>query len=310
MNYRFSVWTPTYNRASFLERVYLSLVNQTFKNFEWIIIDDGSTDETSLVVKRFISEKRLLSIQYVKRKNGGKHTAWRAATTMFTADYVVTIDSDDTLTPNALEIFDRCWKELEKSPNYNNFWEVKGRVQYVGGGIIGKPLPQKVFDSTTDELFFKYKNKAEMHGCRKTNILKNEAKVPEFFAFEEFCSNFPESIRWSRAGKLYKSRFIDEIIRTYHFDATDTFSKSNRKSRSLKNTYNYLVMAKYSLEERRKPMIKWDKASYLRTLIILIYTSFCLNKNPFKLLSTKYLSDRILMTILYTPVWSIYKFRG
>lgn len=310
VKFRFSVWTPTYNRAVFLQRLYQSLVNQSFKNFEWIIIDDGSTDDTKAIVDSFLYEKKLKSIRYVKKNNGGKHTAWRVATDLFEADYVITIDSDDTLTENALEIFDKHWNDLENTDLYDKFWEVKGRVQTKEGKMIGKPLPMKVFDSNYEELTYKYKIKAEMQACRKTTVLKNEAKIPESFAFDDYCNNFPESIRWSRAGKIYKSRYIDEIVRTYYFDADNAFSKSNRKSRSIKNTYNYLVGTKYTLEECRKPMFRWNKFAYLQAISVLLYTSFCLSKNPFKIVSPNYFLDWSFLFIGYIPFWIIFKIRG
>lgn len=307
-NFRFSVWTPTYNRSSFLGRVYKCLVDQTFKNFEWIIIDDGSTDNTKEIVDKFISDNNLKSIRYIKKENGGKHTAWRVATNEFKADYVITNDSDDTLTPHALEIFNRYWEELENSDEYDNFWEVKGRDQYKGR-VIGPPLPTKVFDSNYDELVYKYKMKVDMLACRKASVLRKEAKVPDYFEFDNLCSNFSESIRWARAGKVYKSRFIEEVILTCYFDTNDNLSKSNKKQRSIKSTYNNLISAKYTLEECRKSMLKWDKVAYLETIAGLLYTSFCLSKNPFKILSSSYPLDILLMILGYVPIWILQKVR-
>lgn len=308
--YRFSVWTPTYNRAEFLNRLYLSLVNQTFNNFEWIIIDDGSTDNTSEIINNFIMENKLKSIRYIQKENGGKHTAWRIATNEFKANYVVTIDSDDTLEPRALEIFDKEWSKLEKSSIYNNFWEIKGRTIDEKGKLIGNPLPKRIFDTTNDRLIYKYRIEGEMHACRKTCVLKNEARVPDNFTFENLCSNFPEGIRWSNAGKLYKSRFIEENIRTYYTDATDTLTKSNIKNRSAKKTYNNLITAKYSLEISRNSMLRWDKISYIKNIIVLLYTSMCLSLNPIKILSTNYLLDRGLLLLLYVPTYLLFKIRG
>ncbi|WP_348811798.1 glycosyltransferase family 2 protein [Flavobacterium maritimum] len=308
-NFRFSVWTATFNRATFLVRLYESLKKQTFKDFEWIIVDDGSTDNTKEIVDGFIAENSIKSIRYLKKNHGGKHTAWRAVINEFQSKYVVTIDSDDQLSENALEIFDRHWTELEKSEEYESFWEIKGRVQGSGGLMIGKPLPTKVFDSTYDELTYKHKYTWEMHACRKTTVLQNEGKVPENFLFDSLCSNFSESIRWSRAGQKYKSRFIDEIVRTYFFDAGDTLSKSNNKTRSIKNTYNNLVDAKYTIEERKKWMLKWDKKAYVFSLATLLYTSFCLSKNPFSILDKASVSENLLLGVLYIPILTIYKIR-
>ena len=68
MNYRFSVWTATYNRGHLLHNVYECLVNQTFKDFEWIIIDDGSTDETKKYLKKLIKEQKI-NINYIYKEN-------------------------------------------------------------------------------------------------------------------------------------------------------------------------------------------------------------------------------------------------
>lgn len=308
-DFRFSVWTPTFNRVCFLVRLYESLKQQSFKDFEWIIVDDGSNDSTNEIVEGFMAENKIKSIRYLKKTNGGKHTAWRAVTKEFRSKYVVTIDSDDQLTENALEIFDRHWRDLEKSEEYERFWEIKGRVQDAEGLMIGKPLPTKVFDSTYDELTYKYKYTWEMHACRKTSVLQNEGKVPDEFLFDSLCSNFSESIRWSRVGQKYKSRFIDDIVRTYFFDATDTLTKSNKKARSIKNTYNNLIDAKYTIEERKKWMLKWDKKSYVFSYATLLYTSFCLSKNPFSILDKASISDNLLLGVMYIPILIIYKIR-
>ncbi|MNF93851.1 hypothetical protein D3C84_765420 [compost metagenome] len=175
--------------------------------------------------------------------------------------------------------------------------------------MIGKPLPTKVFDSTYDELTYKYKYTWEMHACRKTSVLQNEGKVPDEFLFDSLCSNFSESIRWSRVGQKYKSRFIDDIVRTYFFDATDTLTKSNNKTRSIKNTYNNLIDAKFTIEERKKWMLKWDKKAYIFSFATLLYTSFCLSKNPFSILDKASVSEKLLLGALYIPILMIFKIR-
>jgi len=209
--FRFSVFTPTYNRARFLTRAYKSLAEQVYKDFEWVVVDDGSDDNTEELIRNFISENRLRSIRYIKKENGGKHTAWRIATPEFSSKYVVTLDSDDMLLPTALEVFNRYWTELEQSSDFDEFWEVKGRTCDENGKLIGTPLPKNVIDSNAEEITYKYRVKGEMEGCRKVAVLRNEAKVPDSFIFQEKCSNFPEGVRWARAGKKYKTRYFDEV---------------------------------------------------------------------------------------------------
>lgn len=303
-NFRFSVFTATYNRASFLPRVYKSLVEQTFKDFEWIVVDDGSTDNTEELIQSYIKEGKLKSITYIKKENGGKHTAWRAATKIFKGKYIVCIDSDDTLTTNALEIFNKYWIKLENSNDYDIYWEVKGRVQDEYGVLVGRKFPQLIMSTTSQEMTHRYRFKCEMLGCRKLEVLRNEAKVPEKFLFDTLCSNFGESVRWARAGKKYKTLYFDEVVRTYYFDAPDRLTKTNKISTKSKKYYNALVSSLYYLSENRTVMIKWDGMSYIYTIAIVLYMSFLLDKNPFKLpFKNLNFSDKLLMIMGYVPTY-------
>lgn len=92
----FSVLTPTYNRCNDLKIAYKSLKEQTFKDFEWIIVDDGSTDDTKTIVDGFINDN-ILNIVYISQKHGGKHIAMRTAYTRAHGKYFFSLDSDDQL---------------------------------------------------------------------------------------------------------------------------------------------------------------------------------------------------------------------
>lgn len=213
--YRFSVFTATKNRSKMLVRLYNELCNQTYKDFEWVIINDGSSDDTDFVINK-IRQEHILDIQYVKKRGGGKHTAWRVATPLFRGRYVVTADDDDPITCDMLEIFNKHWVSLEENPNYNNYWEVKTRCKRLDGSLVGMQLPCEIFDSDYILLSYKYHIFCEMVGCRKVEVLRNEAKVPEVFQFCERASNFDEAIRWCRAARKYKTRFVSDITRIYN----------------------------------------------------------------------------------------------
>lgn len=118
-----TIFTPTYNREKTLPRVYDSLLNQTDKRFIWLIIDDGSTDNTKELVNRWIKENKL-EIEYHFKENGGKHTAIRLAYQLADAKYLLGIDSDDELTPIAVEIFRKEWKKLEDAGLEDQFAEI------------------------------------------------------------------------------------------------------------------------------------------------------------------------------------------
>lgn len=99
---KLTVFTPTYNRAALLPRVYKSLCSQAADEIEWLIVDDGSCDDTSQVVHSLLEEKKI-AIRYVKQKNGGKHTAFNTAAELARGEYFLCLDSDDWLADHAAE---------------------------------------------------------------------------------------------------------------------------------------------------------------------------------------------------------------
>ena len=111
-----TVFTPTYNRAHTLARTYKSLCNQTCNDFEWLVIDDGSVDNTEELVKGWIVEGRI-SIRYIKKENGGLHTGDTRARANMETELNVCIDSDDFMPDNGVEIIVTTWKNECRGKN-------------------------------------------------------------------------------------------------------------------------------------------------------------------------------------------------
>lgn len=106
-----TIFTSTYNRSHLLGRLYKSLCNQTHKNFEWLVIDDGSTDDTKELIEEFIKEGNV-KIRYIYKENGGLHTGYNTAYANINTELCVCIDSDDYMPENAVEmIVDKWLKE-------------------------------------------------------------------------------------------------------------------------------------------------------------------------------------------------------
>ena len=108
-----TVFTPTYNRAYILPRLYKSLLRQTNKQFEWIIVDDGSTDNTEEKVNNWIKENKI-KIKYYKQENQGKMIAHNKGVEKSEGELFVCVDSDDYLTDNAIEIITKKWLKVRK----------------------------------------------------------------------------------------------------------------------------------------------------------------------------------------------------
>ena len=210
MSYRFTVFTATYNRAHTLPRVYESLKYQTFRDFEWLIVDDGSTDHTQKLVKIWQKENHF-PIRYFWQKNAHKKTAFNRGVKEARGELFLFFDSDDAALPEALEILNRHWCNIPEAER-DKFTSVQGLCLYESGNIVGDKFPEDVFDSNTLEIFYRYKVTGEKWGFQRTDVLRQ-------FPFpENVLGHVPENIVWSAIAKCYKTRFINEALRIYYIE--------------------------------------------------------------------------------------------
>ena len=134
---KITVFTPTYNRAYILSKCYESLNNQTCKDFEWLIIDDGSTDQTKELVAEWQKRENGYPIRYIYKENGGLHTGYNTAIANMETELSVCIDSDDSMPEDAIERILNTWEKVKNS----------GAAGMIGldvdqnGNLIGKSLP-------------------------------------------------------------------------------------------------------------------------------------------------------------------------
>lgn len=203
-DYIFTVFTPTYNRAETLPAVYESLRSQTFKNFEWIIIDDGSVDKTKKIVNRWQKEANFL-IRYIWQENLGKYIAYNKAVNEAKGKFFITLDSDDYCISPALEKLKYYWDSIEEK---QRFCGVISLGIDNKGNLIGTKFPKDIFDSNHLDIYYKHKVKGDKWGCYKTRILK-EFLFPAINKKEKFM---PESLILNRIALKYKTRYINEKL--------------------------------------------------------------------------------------------------
>lgn len=168
-----TVFTPAYNRAGMLPRLYQSLCEQTNKDFEWLIIDDGSTDETTAVIQSFADEQKL-NIRYYKKENGGKHTAHNLALELAAGEWFLCVDSDDLLAADAVA------KLVEKFAKLN---EEKGVIAYkedLNGTLLSDPFPEEIQKAQMYRL-------ASDYGCRGEFSLAFQTAFAREFPFPVFA---------------------------------------------------------------------------------------------------------------------------
>lgn len=106
-DYKFTIFTPCYNGEKTIERVFNSVANQTYKNFEWIIVNDGSKDKSKDIINELRKKYQEIDekIIYLEQKNMGKHMAWNRGVETATGDLFLSADADDSFLPNTLEYF-------------------------------------------------------------------------------------------------------------------------------------------------------------------------------------------------------------
>ena len=144
---RLTIHTPTYNRAHTLPRLYGSLKCQKCKSFIWLIVDDGSTDDTNKIVHSWIEAEKDFEIRYIYKENGGIHTAYNTAFENIDTELAVGIDSDDMVADGAIELILKFWDEC-KSEGYSG---VVGLDADLKGNIIGDKFPDDVKNITVIE---------------------------------------------------------------------------------------------------------------------------------------------------------------
>lgn len=205
-NTKISIFTPTYNRGKLFDRLYNSLVNQTFKNFEWIIVDDGSTDNTKDIIDSLIKKSEIV-IKYYYKNNGGKHTAINYGVKKAEGELFFIVDSDDYLTKDSLEMVWKSWSDIPESEK-SSFAGVGGLRGYSDTKIIGKGFNLDCFDATTLELRYKLRFKGDKAEVFRTELLKSYM-FPEYKG-EKFVT---EALIWNRiASDGYKLRWFNKII--------------------------------------------------------------------------------------------------
>lgn len=198
---KFTIFTPTYNRAHLLSRLFESLQQLEFKDFEWLIVDDGSEDRTEMVIKEFQS-KADFAVRYFKQKNQGKHTAINKGVANARGELFYIVDSDDWLPPDALDVILSYEPSLESS-------QIAGCAgkRMIASSKNSFPFKEKI--TTPLAMRYIYMYNFDMAEVYKTAVLM-DYPFP-YFEGEKFI---PESLVWFRIAAKHNMLYFDKVI--YH----------------------------------------------------------------------------------------------
>lgn len=198
-----TIFTPTYNRAYLLHKLHESLCMQTNKNFEWLIIDDGSTDNTEDIVRSWLQDSSF-TIRYIKQNNGGKHRAINRGVKEAYGELFFIVDSDDYLTPDAVQWILDAYNDIKGDGHFAGLSGIRisPKGQRIGGGAdFG------VIDTDPLTLRLKYKISGDMAEVLRTNVIREFPllEVPG----EKFCT---EALLWMRLSQQYILRYFHHGI--------------------------------------------------------------------------------------------------
>lgn len=250
-----TIFTPTYNRAYILPKLYESLCLQTNKDFEWLVVDDGSTDKTHELLKKWQTENKI-AINAIHRENGGKSTAINLGVQNATGKLFFIVDSDDFLTLDAVEKIVAAEKE---SVTQKFAFSVAGycyrRRNYRTGTVIASSAQTSPAAASSLELAFKYGMSGDKAEVFYTDVLRQ-------YPFPEISGNkfVPEALVWYRiAANGYKLIIKEDAI--YQCDYIADGYTQNFKSNLRNNCKGFALFYRECLKYKEIPL--FTKAKYL-----------------------------------------------
>ena len=289
-----SIITPAFNRAKFLPRLFNSLKVQTCQNFVWIIIDDGSTDDTKNEILKLIKDSPF-EIKYIYKQNGGKHTALNVAFDVLDSEMFIIVDSDDFLTVDAVENIKEDWAK------YNNqrFEEDSQRplcgISYLKGYFKGKMIGERY---TQDYLISNFIDERYNRGVSGDKAEVVATKCLRDFRFPEYKGErfISESVLWIWLAERYDMLFVNKIIYIAEYQEGG-LSATGRKLRfqcpHLMAYGSLITMTKrFSLKIRIK-----------ETLLYIVYSLFG-HFGWRKIFNCRY---KTLVTLCAIPGWLLYR---
>lgn len=252
----FTILTPTWNRTTFLKRVYCGLAAQIFRDFEWIVADDGSTDETEATVRELAAEAAF-PVTYIRAdRHVGKIRMDNVSVQQASGQLILWCDSDDWLLPNALQ---RLWDAWNSIPENR-------RDEYVGltalaatkVGAIANPFPEVPYkDVSWNDLAEIHRVTSDMLFCARADALKQHP-------FPEVDFVIPESVVWTAIGHR-PTRLISKVLKMVEYRTANAISFSGTMSYNRGRAYALAATVRNLHSYRRAWKVRaWRLLTFIR----------------------------------------------
>lgn len=259
---KITIFTPTYNRAYILSQLYESLQNQTSKNFEWLIVDDGSNDNTEELVSNWLKEKNHFNIQYLKKENGGKQRAINYGLQYAQGELFFNVDSDDYLANDAIEKIIKWEKNVPKS---SKICCLAGSVGNLKNEAINPIFDKEYIDCSMLDRYPRKENNYLFIGHDRAWVFYT--KVHKKYLYPEIKNEkfISEAVVWNRMAKDgYKVRCFNDVI--YYLIHRNDGLTNNIRNIYIKNPYGYALWK----NEMNEILYKSTKKRFLND-----YSLFC-----------------------------------
>ena len=268
-----TVFTPTYNRAYILNQCYESLVRQSCKDFIWLIIDDGSTDNTKELVEEWMKNDNKFEIRYHYKKNGGMHTGHNAAYELIDTELNVCIDSDDFMPDNAVELIVNFWNKYG-SDKYSG---IVALDVYKNGEVIGCKLPNK--KSTTLSGFYDNGGQGDKKLIYRTEVINKYPSYPEFKG-EKFV---PLDYKYLLVDQDYELLIMNEAVCVVEY--MEDGSSKNMFRQYYKNPRGFSFMRKVHMVYDKKFINKFKNCIHYVSSSFISKNKEFISESPNKLMT-------------------------
>ena len=284
-----TIFTQSYNRAHTLPRTYESLLRQTSKDFEWLVVDDGSTDNTRELVDGWINEAHI-PIRYIHKENGGLYTGYNTAYANIDTELCVCVDSDDFMPDDAVEIIVGHWRKYGSE----KYAGITGLDFFLNGEPIGGYFPENLKEGHLIDLTLYKIHRGDTKQVMRTELMKKVS--PQVgFAGEK---NFNPSYMLLQVDDDYPSLFINKNLCFVEYQEGDSMSASIFKQ-YLNSPRSFAKMRLLSMSLKRHTF-----PNLIRTCIH--YNSSCIIAGDSEWLSN---SPRKFLTVATRPLgWLLTKY--
>ena len=268
-----TIFTPAYNRAYTLHLCYESMLRQKNKDFEWLIVDDGSTDNTKELVEKWMKTDNGFNIRYIYKENGGMHTAHNTAYENIDTELNMCIDSDDYLTDDAVEKILSFWGK-NKDKKYGGIIALD---IFQNGEIIGKKLPEQKSIAYND--YYEYGGTGDKKVIYRTDVITKYPPYPEYKGekFVGLC------YKYLLADQEYPLLIMNEPICVVEY--LEDGSTRNIMKQFVKNPRGYIFLRKERMKYCKTFKWRFKSCIHYVSSSIMIKDKHFIKESPKKIMT-------------------------